>query len=161
MTTIDTTQERSTIDPIAMERPATGDRPIGRAGMQRPLAGLFRELVDDVTTLIGKELLLARAEVAESIDHAKQGVGSMATGGAVLYAGVVLVLVAIAIFLAQYMPIWAAFLAVGVVTLIVGAIMLSAGKRRLEARAFVPERTLDALSRDQEMAKAKLAKERT
>jgi hypothetical protein len=41
-----------------------------------------------------------------------------------------------------------AVLIVGAVTAIVGAIMVSAGKKKVQARSFAPTRTVDSISKD-------------
>lgn len=122
-----------------------------------PVAGLLRSLFEDLAELLSKELRLARSEIGESVNRAKTGAGALAGGGAVAFAGLLFLLQAVMFALAERMPAWGAALAVGAVTLVIGLIMLQSGRKRFAAEAFVPERTLDALHKDQAMVKGKLS----
>jgi uncharacterized membrane protein YqjE len=116
----------------------------------RSAADLLRQLLADVTVLLRKELALAGAEISHSVDTAKQGAVSMATGGAVLYAGALFLLGAVTLWLATKMPAWTAALIVGAIVTIIGLIMLTAGKKRISASSFTPERTVDSLRKDKD-----------
>jgi hypothetical protein len=116
----------------------------------RSATDLLRQLLSDVTVLLRKELALAGAEVSRSVDQAKHGAISMATGGAVLYAGVLFLLGAVTFWLATRMPAWTAALIVGGIVTIVGFIMLQGGKKRVAANSFTPERTVDSLRKDKD-----------
>jgi hypothetical protein len=111
-------------------------------------AALLRQLVGETALLFRKEIALAASEVGQSIESAKAGAISLASGGAVLYAGVLFLLGAAAFALALVVPMWAGWLIVGAVTTIVGFMMVQAGKRRVSANSFAPTRTVDALRKD-------------
>ena len=100
---------------------------------------------------------LAKAEVGDPSRRAKAGAVALAGGGAVLFLGLQLLLIAIAIYIAQFVAVWLAFLIVGAVTLIIGLIMVMSGKKRMEAESFIPERTVQSVQRDQSMMKEKLS----
>lgn len=121
-----------------------------------PTIGLLRGLLDDATQLLSTELKLARAEIGRSIDQAKAGAGSMAAGGAIALAGLVVLLIGAGHWVAMYLPLWGALLAVGAVTIVVGLILLAAGKKRISAESFVPERTIAAVQDDRDMVKGRL-----
>ena len=112
---------------------------------------LLRKLVDDFTVLLRKELALAASEVGEAVDEAKAGAGAVLSGGAVLYAGVLFLLLAVTLGLAEVMAPWLAALVVGVVVSIFGAVLLQSGKKRIRPDSFVPERTVESVSKDKEM----------
>jgi uncharacterized membrane protein YqjE len=114
---------------------------------------LFRRLADEVTTLFTKELALLKVETTSAIRETRTGISSMATGGAVLYAGFLFLLLAAYLGLAQVVEGWLAALIVGAVVAVIGAIMLSSGKKKLEASAFKPEHTQAAMHKDREMIK--------
>jgi UPF0716 family protein affecting phage T7 exclusion len=114
----------------------------------RSAGALLRQLATDIAVLFRKELALAAAEVGESVNEAKKGATSMVTGGAVLYAGILFLLGAIAAFLATLMATWAAVAIVGAVTTVVGLIMVFAGKKKVQASSFAPNRTVDSLAKD-------------
>lgn len=122
----------------------------------RSAGDLLRQLLGDVTTLFRKELALAASEVSHSVDEAKHGAQSMITGGAVLYAGALFLLAAATLWLATFMSSWLAALVVGAVVTVIGAFMVGAGKKRMSARTFTPERTIASLRKDKHAVERKL-----
>ena len=112
---------------------------------------LLSRLVDDVSVLVRKELALATSEVSHSIDQAKTGAGSAIAGGAVLYAGVLFLLLAATFGLAEVMPPWAAALIVGGVVTLVGLIMFQSGKKKMQASSFTPDRAARSVRKDADM----------
>jgi hypothetical protein len=114
----------------------------------RSAKDLLRQLVGDVAVLFRKELALAAAEVGQSVDEAKKGATSLVTGGAVLYAGLLFLLAAAAVWIATVLPVWAGPLIVGAATTIVGLIMVLTGKKKVSARSFTPNRAVDSLRKD-------------
>jgi Putative Actinobacterial Holin-X, holin superfamily III len=112
---------------------------------------LVRRLIDEVLTLFRQEIALATAELSRSLTRARTGIGSIATGGAVAFAGLLLLLQAAVLGLALVLPAWLAALIVGAVVGAIGLAMVSAGKRRLEPGALAPTRTQESLRRDKEL----------
>jgi hypothetical protein len=115
--------------------------------------GLVRHLIDQVTTLFEKELALFKAETTQAIRDTRNGVGAIATGGAVVFAGFLFLLVAATLGLGQVVELWLSALIVGGVVVAIGAMMLASGKRKLDARAFRPDYTAAALRKDRNMIK--------
>ena len=113
--------------------------------------GLLSRLVDEISTLLRKELALAKAELSESINQAKLGAMSLAAGGAVLFAALLVFLDAARLALTHVVSDWLAALMVAVVTAIVGFILLQGGKKKLDATQLKPERTQGALRRDKDL----------
>ncbi|MFU8817205.1 MAG: phage holin family protein [Pseudomonadales bacterium] len=112
------------------------------------VAQLLRRLVDDVATLLRKEMALATSEISHSIDDAKQGAASMVIGGAILYLGLVFLLLSATLGLAQVMPGWAAALIVGGVVALIGVILLMTGRNKVQPSVH---RTSDAMRKDRDM----------
>lgn len=112
---------------------------------------LLSKLVDDVALLVRKELALATSEVNQSIDQAKTGVTSIVSGGAVLYAGVLFLLLAATLGLAEVMPGWTAALIVGGVVSLIGLIMVKTGSNKVQPKSFAPDRTARAVRQDADM----------
>lgn len=123
----------------------------------RSAADLLRQLLGDVTVLLRKELALAGSEISQSVDQAKRGAMSVATGGAVLYAGVLYLLAAVTFWLATKMPAWTAALIVGAIVTVIGAIMLQAGKKHVAASSLTPERTVDSLRKDKDAVRRQMS----
>jgi hypothetical protein len=114
-------------------------------------AGLLRRLVDDLSILMRKELALARAEISQSIDEAKTGLAGAAIGGAVLYAGLLTLLAAVVLLLAEVMPAWGAALLVGAIAAIAGFAMVKSAQKKLRPSNLKPEYTQESLRRDKEV----------
>ena len=118
------------------------------SGGRDSIPDLIRQLAGDVSTLTSKEMALAKAEFREAANDAKKGVGGIATGGGVAFAGLLFLLLSATYGLAEVVPPWAAALIVGAVVLVIGLVMVSGGKKKLEADSFVPKRTIDSVQKD-------------
>ena len=131
-----------------------------RGANGRPLAGLLSDLWRETTTLVHDEVELAKADITEKVTQAGRGVGAVATGGAVLFAGFLVLLGAAVGALMRVLPPdlapWLAPLIVGAVVAIIGAVMLSGGLKKLKAENLRPDRTLESLRRDRDLAKEHL-----
>ncbi len=115
------------------------------------LVGLLRQLTREVPALFTKELALAKAELADSLDTTKTALGSLALGGAVMLAGLIIVLLSAVYGLSLYMQPWLAALIVGAVVMVIGYVMVQAGEKKMQGSTFKPERTLESLNKDKEM----------
>jgi xanthine/uracil permease len=114
------------------------------------VGGLLRQLTHEVPSLVTKELALAKAELSESIRATKAGAASVATGGAVLLGGFIVLLMSAVYGLSNVMEPWLAALIVGGVVVVIGLVMVSAGKKKFEASSFKPERTIHSVNKDKE-----------
>ncbi len=122
---------------------------------RRPLLGLVTDLWRESASLLRDEAELAKAEISEKISEVGTGIGSLAIGGAVLFAGFLLVLFAIVALVALVLPEahapWLAPLLVGAVVLFAGGLLLSAGLKKLQTGNLKSSRTVRALQRDAEV----------
>jgi xanthine/uracil permease len=116
-----------------------------------PVTSLLRSLAGDAATLTRKEVALARSEMTRAVGDLKTGIVSAATGGSVLYAGLLFLLLSATLGLATVMDGWLAALIVGGVVTVIGLILVGTAKKKLEAENFRPDRTVDAMRKDQEM----------
>lgn len=114
---------------------------------------LLRRLVDDVGTLFVQELALLKAETSNAIGDMKAATASIAMGGAVLFLGVLFLLLSAVYGLSTVVDLWLAALIVGGVVTLVGVIMLVMGRSKLETRHMAPRRTAAALRKDTQMIK--------
>jgi uncharacterized membrane protein YqjE len=127
---------------------------------EQSMGELFKQLSDDLSTLVRQELRLAQAEMTEK--GKKAGLGAGMFGG----AGVV-ALVALGTFstfviaaLSNAMDVWLAALIVTVIYGAVAAALALSGKQRVaQATPAVPEQTLDTLKEDAQWAKTRLQSE--
>lgn len=112
--------------------------------------GLMRQLAGEASTLFSKEVALAKAEMTEAVNEAKKGAGAMISGGAVLYAGIIFLLLAAVVGLAQVVEFWLSSLIIGGVVAIIGLIMVQSGKKKIKPSALKPEHTLNTMHKDQQ-----------
>jgi drug/metabolite transporter (DMT)-like permease len=126
------------------EEPSLGDLVVG--------------LTDDISTLVRREVDLAKAEFQEGIKDGAQAGGMIAAGGMVAYAGLLLILAAVAILLGDWWDnYWLGAAVVGLLTGIIGWAVLNGGLKQLKEISLVPHKTLQSLERDAKMAKEKLS----
>ncbi len=133
-------------------------RPEGErvAQPERPLTALIADLATETTTLVRKEVELARAEVSEKVSQATAGAISLAAGGFVALLGLIYILLAAVYALSRIVPDWAAALIVGGVVTLIGVFMLMAGKKKIAATNLQPERTIETLKDDKRWAQSQL-----
>jgi len=124
---------------------------------EQPLGELFKELSNDLSTLVRQELPLARAEMTEKGKQAGVGVGMFGAAGlASLLALAALTTCAIAA-LATGMEAWAAALVVATIYgVAAGALALSGKNRVARATPPVPEETIETVKEDAQWAKTRL-----
>lgn len=123
-------------------------------GTREPTLGeLVTDLAGDLSTLVRQEIALARAETVETVRTATRSSAMMAAGGALAYAGLIVLLLALAYLLGEFMSLWLAALIVGVVVAAIGGALLMAGKSRIANLSVVPERTVESIKEDAQWAK--------
>ncbi|MFR0717720.1 phage holin family protein [Enterobacterales bacterium BD_CKDN230030183-1A_HGKHYDSX7] len=131
-------------------------RPAPHVDDQLGVGGLLRQLMREVPELFTKELALAKAELQHNLNTLKAGTAAVAGGAIVLFAGLIILLLAAVYGLATVVEPWLAALLVGGITVIVGFLMLQAGKKQFEPTQLAPDRTLHAMQQDKDTLKRKL-----
>ncbi|MFL1461678.1 phage holin family protein [Roseococcus sp. DSY-14] len=124
-------------------------------GGERGVADLLGDLVDQTTTLVRKEVQLARAELGEKAGQVSGAVISLGAG-MVLFIGALIALVQAAIAaLVEYAGLSATVsaLIVAVVVALVGWLVARGGLATLKSFSITPDRTAAQLSRDAEVVK--------
>lgn len=130
-----------------------------RGGLNdRSLGGLFNRLAGLAAQLARTEIRLAKAEAAEKLGEARGGLVLLVSGGLIAYAGVLFLLVAVALGLASVMPLWLATLIVGLVVVALGAALALTGRYRLKAGNLKPSQTIGALREDRDWAESQLSR---
>jgi hypothetical protein len=126
----------------------------------KSLGTLFSDLTRETLDLVRQEIALGRAEISQKISSAQTGLASVAIGGAVALAGLLILLFAIVNGLAMVLPPdmapWLAPLLVGIVVIAFGYGMLKAGTAKLKPEHLVPERTVNSLMRDKHIVKERM-----
>src|SRR5688500_9900265 len=112
----------------------------------RSLVGLFSDLFRETSTLVHEEAQLAKAEISEKDSQLGSGAAAIAAGGAILFAGFIVLLFAavnaLAIFLPPEHAAWLAPLIIGLIVMIVGYIALSKGRKEFRTENLKPSRTM-------------------
>jgi xanthine/uracil permease len=116
----------------------------------RSLGELFADLSRKTTQLVRQELELAKTEMTEKATEAGKNIGFLIAGGAVLYTGLLFILAAVAILLADVVPDWLAPLIVGLVVAVIGLVLVQKGRAALKQTTLKPEKTIESLKEDKE-----------
>jgi len=120
---------------------------------ERSLGELFAELTRETSTLVRKEVELAKTELTDKATRAGKNVGFLAVGGAVAYAGVLAVVAGVILLLGQAIPLWVSALLVGLLVTGGGYFLVQKGLTALKHMDMVPHRTIETLKEDTEWAK--------
>jgi len=120
---------------------------------QRSLGDLFSELTRETSTLVRKEMELAKTEMTDKATKAGKNIGFLAIGGAVAYAGLLAVIGGVILLLANAVSLWVSALIVGLVVAIVGYVLVQKGLTALKSLDLVPRQTIETLKEDKEWAK--------
>jgi predicted phage tail protein len=130
--------------------PQAADEAQSRMEPQK-ISELVRHLLDQVSTLFRQELSLATAELSRSLSALIAGTTSVAVAGALLFAGLLVLLSAAVIGLSLVLPAWLAAVVVGVVVVLIGASLLRVGVSRFRAATVPPKRTGESLRKDKDV----------
>jgi Putative Actinobacterial Holin-X, holin superfamily III len=95
------------------------------------LGDLVSGLISDLSQLIHQEVDLARSEMTERASHVGGGISTLFVGGAVIYAGYCLMLVAAFIGLSQVIPTWLAAMSLGAANALIGLLVVARGRWQL------------------------------
>lgn len=125
-------------------------------GGEASIPTLIRQLADDATNLVSKEIRLAKTEMFENINGVKKGIASVASGSFVLYAGVLTLIFSAVMGLATVVSLWLSALIIGGVITLIGFAMLGAGKKKMDAAAMRPDHTIDSMKDDKRAARGAL-----
>jgi len=129
-------------------------------GSERSVGELIGEVAKDLSTLMRKELELAKVEVKQEAAKAGKGAGMLA--GAGLAAHLMLIFLSLTLMYLLYSffggndPadfVWAALI-VTIVWAIVAAILASMGRKLLKDVSPKPEQTVESLKEDAQWIKA-------
>lgn len=124
---------------------------------EQPMGELFKQLSDDLSTLVRQELKLAQAEMTEKGKKAGLGIGMFGAAGIIGFVALLTFTACLVAALATGMDVWVAAL---IVTVLYGALVAGlamVGKNRVtEATPAVPEQTVESVKEDVQWAKTQL-----
>jgi drug/metabolite transporter (DMT)-like permease len=116
---------------------------------ERSLGDLLAELSRETGVLVRKEVELATTEMTAKARKAAADAGITAAGGALAHAGLLVLLAAFVIGLAQLgVQAWLSALIVALVTMGVGYMLVNKGLTNMRRTTVVPTRTIETLKED-------------
>lgn len=130
------------------------------------LASLLGELREESTTLLRQEIALAKAEINEKAAHVGKNTLELATGGALAYAGLIILLIGVALLASRalvamgvgpQMAVWLGPVLVGLIVAIIGASMAMKAKKAMSAEKLIPHETVESLKEDKRWIQRKLS----
>ena len=115
-------------------------------GDDRSLGELFAELSRETSVLVREEVELATTEMSGKLKHAGTQSGIIAAGGALVHAGLLVLLAAIVILLAQVgVTPWLSALIVAIVVMAIGYAMANGAMSKLRQTSYKPTQTMETL----------------
>jgi len=125
---------------------------------EQSMGALFKQLSEDLSTLVRQELRLAQAEMTEKGKRAGIGAGLLGGGGVVGLLALGSLTACLIAALATGMETWLAALIVTVVYAAIAGVLALTGKNRVaEATPAAPEQTVETVKEDVEWAKTQLS----
>lgn len=127
------------------------------------IAELLNNLISDAQILVRKEFSLAREEIKQEVDKARQVAIMLGIGIGILAAGAILLLVALVQGLVVWfnLPVWVSYLIVGAILAIIGGVLVSRGSEKLKEVNPIPEETIDSVRKDISWLKEQNPSDRT
>jgi len=121
---------------------------------ERSLGELFGDLTSSMSTLIRKEIDLARTEMTARATRLSRDAGLIGAGGALLYAALLGLLMTAGLVLFEWgVPAWLAALIVTIVAGVIGAVLVATGQANVKKADLAPRRTIESVKDDAEWAK--------
>lgn len=124
----------------------------------RSVTDLLGDLVGQTSTLVRKEIQLARAEMGEKFAQVGAGAASIGIGGALLLGALFVLLQTAVLFLAEVLDLSPTLsgLIVALVSALAGYLILRGGVAKMSPSNLTPDRTAAQLSRDADVVKEQM-----
>ena len=139
---------------MAVDQPPDAALPTEPKAPEKSLGQLFSELTSDLSTLMRKEVELAKVETKEEVARAGKAGGMLGGGAFAGWFALLFLSFALAWLLDEWMHTALAFLIVGLVYAVVAAVLVVQGRSRMQSVNPVPQQTVETLKEDVQWAKA-------
>lgn len=120
----------------------------------KTLGAIFRDLSEDVSTLVRSEVALAKLELRETAARVTAASGLFLAAVAIALLGLALLFVTGVLVIAIWVPAWAATLIVAVVLLLLAAVLGVLGRKKIASVEWVPNRAIDSIKKDLDTIKS-------
>ncbi|HBG05287.1 MAG: hypothetical protein A2075_20770 [Geobacteraceae bacterium GWC2_58_44] len=121
---------------------------------ERSIGELFSELTQELRALLRQELELFTAEMKEKMAKVAKDAVAIGAGGVLIYFGSLLLLAAIVLGLATFMPAWGAALLVAIAFIGIGFALVQKGRKDLAQMEKKPVQTTESLKETAKWAKS-------
>jgi uncharacterized membrane protein len=108
----------------------------------RSIGSLISGLLQDVRLLVSQEIDLAKRELSEKVSAVSRSAVSVVVGAVLAIGGLFVLMAALVLVLALFMPAWIAAFVLAFVFLAVGGLVTFLGIQKLRTMKYVPERTV-------------------
>lgn len=135
---------------------STDSVPLNGAAEKSSLPQLLGELTGQLVNLGRQELALAKVEIKQSARKSAQDSVGVLAGAVILHAGFLVLCAALAVGLAQVMPLWASLLTVGALLIVGGGVTAAIGFKKLQRDAHL-QHLPKSLHQNSEFLKEKIA----
>ena len=130
------------------------------------IGDLLRQLRDDTTDLLKKEVALAKTEMGENFQRTARNIGELAVGAFVASSALVIVFMALASFLAsmlsrrgmdQQAAEGLGLVIVALIAMVTSGVLIMKALSALKTHSVAPDRTVQSLREDKQWAQNKLS----
>ena len=112
----------------------------------RSIGDLIAELSRETSALVRKEVELATTEMSAKLKNAGTQAGIMAAGGALMHAGLLVLLAAVVLGLAELgVASWLSALIVAVAVMAGGYFLVNQGMTKMRTTNYAPTQTMESL----------------
>jgi hypothetical protein len=131
----------------------------------RSIIDLIKELREESKHLVKQEIHLAKTEISEKMQVAGRSALYLVAGGAVAYAGLIVLLVGVSALVAMGLDragmqsgvaAWLGPILVGLLVLLTGFLLVVKAKKNFTNEPMKPERTISSLKENKEWTQQKL-----
>jgi F0F1-type ATP synthase assembly protein I len=139
---------------MSVDRSEEAALPTEPKAPEKSLGQLFAELTSDLSTLVRKEVELAKVETKDELSRAGKAGGMLGGGACAGWFALLFLSFALAWLLDEWMHTALAFLIVGLVYAVVAAVLVIQGRTRLQSVNPVPSQTVETIKEDVQWARA-------
>ncbi len=123
---------------------------------QPTLGTLLTSMFDDAATLFRQQLQLARVELGQKVQATAAGATQIVSGALLAYLGLVTLVIVGLLALANFLPLWAAGVVMGVLVIVGGGVLVQMGRSSLRDLSVVPEQALASTQADVNLVSQRL-----